>query len=262
MRNAPAPKKSLGQNFLRDKAICARIASLLEAGSMDQLLEIGPGPGALTRALEETPHALLLLLEKDNYWSGERQAQAKKNTIVINCDALNFSWPALQASGQWKIAGNLPYNIASPLIWDILSQCATLEKAAFMVQKEVASRIVASTDTKAYGALSVWTQNFAAPKLEFSLPPGAFYPPPKVHSAVVSFTPLANKPENPAALKSLLDICFQKRRKQLGTIFRQSGLENLEKGLEEMAIPATWRPENLSPQQFRRLATFLVATPA
>lgn len=259
---APAPKKSLGQNFLKDKAICHRIASLLEPMREDQLIEIGPGPGALTSALEEMPHSLLLLLEKDRYWCRERQTCASGNTIVINCDALRFSWPSLKASGKWKIIGNLPYNIASPLIWDILSQCATLEKAVFMVQKEVGLRLIARPGAKAYGALSVWTQNFAAPKLEFSLAPGAFYPPPKVHSSVVSFTPLASKPENPAALKRLLDICFQKRRKQLGTIFRQAGRPDLEKGLEELSIPPEQRPENLTPGQFRQLAACLVQSPA
>lgn len=259
---SPAPKKSLGQNFLKDQAICRRIASLLSPMPGDQIIEIGPGPGALTTALEEMPHSLLLLLEKDRYWIRERHTYADENTIAINCDALRFYWGALNACGKWKITGNLPYNIASPLIWDVLSQCATIEKAVFMVQKEVGLRLVARPGTKAYGALSVWTQNFAAPKLEFSLAPGAFYPPPKVHSAVVSFKPLASKPDNPAALKRLLDICFQKRRKQLGTIFRQAGRADLEKALQVLAIPADQRPENLTPDQFRQLAVRLGQSPA
>lgn len=262
MPAAPPPKKSLGQNFLKDNAICGRIAALLQAEPRDKIIEIGPGAGALTRALEAIPHSLLLLLEKDRYWSAARGASGGEGTIAINCDALRFSWNALTAWGKWKIIGNLPYNIASPLIWDILSQCPALKKAVFMVQKEVALRLVAKPGTKSYGALSVWAQNFAAAKLEFSLAQGAFYPPPKVHSAVVSFIPLATRPENPAALKKLLDICFQKRRKQLGTIFRQAGLETLEKTLADMGVLPSERPENLSPRQFRQLSNHLCPPPA
>lgn len=254
---SPAPKKSLGQHFLTDKRICVRIANLLHPESTDNLLEIGPGPGALTTALEDSPHAMLLLLEKDWYWSGERKRLRKPGTVIINCDALKFPWHRLEFSGKWKICGNLPYNVASPLIWQILSQCVTLERSVFMVQKEVGMRLAARPSTREYGALSVWAQSFSKPKVEFLLAPGAFQPPPKVISAVVSFTPLLPRPAFPEKLKRLLDLCFQKRRKQLGVIFRQAGLPEMETALETMHISATLRPENLAPEQFQALAACL-----
>lgn len=250
----PPPKKSLGQHFLTDPAICRRIVSLLDPSPRDNIMEIGPGRGALTKILAAAPHALLLLLEKD-------AALAKnfgqcKNAQAINCDAMTFDWSRLANAGQWKIIGNLPYNVASPLIWNILSKTTRLKKAVFMVQKEVAMRLTASPGSKSYGALTVWTQNFASSVLQFQLAPGAFSPPPKVHSAVVSFDLLPNPPQNPAILRNLINICFQKRRKQLGVIFRRSNLPLFEKALEALRINPSCRPENITPMQFREISEF------
>lgn len=250
-----APKKSLGQHFLKNPAICARIASFLNSSANDNILEIGPGPGALTRELAKLPHTSLILLEKDPRWL--KISDVIANAQGILADALRFDWKNL--SGPWLITGNLPYNIASSLIWDILSRCEALKKAVFMVQKEVALRLSALPGGKTYGALGVWAQSFAIPKLEMSLGPGAFFPPPKVDSAVISFLPLSKEkwPQNPNALKKILDLCFQKRRKQLGAIFRQAGATNLLEALKKLDINPEARPETLSVTDFHRLATFL-----
>lgn len=256
---APRAKKSLGQHFLRREDICARIAGLLMPGPEDRILEIGPGPGALTRALEAVPHSRLLLLEKDRHWAAERGRLAAPSTQAVLMDALCFDWRRIQPEQPWKIIGNLPYNVASPLIWDIVSRAAGLARAVFMVQKEVGQRLAAAPGNGHYGALSVWVQSHARPHLEFVVGPGAFKPPPKVDSAVLSFDPLpsAQRPAHPEALSRLLRICFQQRRKQLGGIFRRANLPPLETGLKEMGLDPSLRPESLSIRDFRRLASFL-----
>lgn len=258
METRPHLKKSLGQHFITSPGICERIASLLDLKESDQIVEIGPGQGALTNILVKSPHSCLLLLEKDCFWAMEHHKKtARANTILI--DALNFSWKKLCNKGSWKIAGNLPYNVASLLIWDIVSCCYCLKKAVFMTQREVAQRLAAKPCTKAYGALSVWVQSFASVKLEFSVAPGCFFPPPKVDSAVVSILPNSFRPDNSLlpSLKLLLSLCFQNRRKQTGTIFRKAGHLSLAKGLSALGIDPALRPEALTPEDFQKLCRYL-----
>ncbi|RRD71045.1 MULTISPECIES: 16S rRNA (adenine(1518)-N(6)/adenine(1519)-N(6))-dimethyltransferase RsmA [unclassified Desulfovibrio] len=256
--SAPRAKKSLGQHFLRQPGICLRIAALLHAQEGDKILEIGPGPGALTRALEQQPHTLLLLLEKDAHWARERQKEAGMRTQSVLTDALRFDWRRVTPENPWKIAGNLPYNVASPLIWDIVSLATGWTRAVFMVQKEVGQRLAAQPGTASYGALSVWVQSFARPRLEFTVGPGAFLPPPKVDSAVLTFLPRPpeERPAAPKKLSHLLRICFQQRRKQLGGIFRRCGQPSLEEAFFRTGLSPTLRPENLSREDFQRLAFF------
>lgn len=259
-RDAPRPKKSLGQHFLRNEGVCRRIAQLVQPGPADRLLEIGPGPGALTRALEAQPHKSLLLLEKDRHWAAERQRLAAPHTQAVLMDALRFDWRRLSPGASWKVVGNLPYNVASPLIWDIVSQSGA-ERCVFMVQKEVGLRLAAAPGSRQYGALSVWVQAHSRPRLEFSLGPGAFSPPPKVDSAVVSFMPVAPaaRPRHPALLERLLRICFQQRRKQLGGIFARAGLGWLAARLPELGLSPQLRPEALPVEAFLRLSELMAA---
>ena len=254
----PRAKKSLGQHFLRNEGVCRRIAALLHPEPGDKVLEIGPGPGALTRALEAQPHARLLLLEKDRYWAAERQRETAAGTQAVLMDALRFDWRRLTPDAGWKIVGNLPYNVASPLIWDIVSKSAA-SRCVFMVQKEVGQRLCALPGSRQYGALSVWVQAYSRPRLEFTLGPGAFSPPPKVDSAVLSFTPLPQeaRPRHPTALERILRICFPQRRKQLGGIFARAGLTELAGALPELGLSPQLRPEALSVADFLRLAGLL-----
>ncbi len=250
---SPPPKKSLGQHFLRRPEICRRIVELLEMREDDQVLEIGPGPGALTRELEARPHRHLLLLEKDNYWANEHERRDVSGTEVRCMDALLFPWEAM--GGQWKICGNLPYNVASPLIWDIAGRCRALTRAVFMVQKEVGQRLAAEPGTREYGALSVWTQAYLTPRLAFIVSPGAFNPPPKVDSAVLTFTPKPPRehPSDSKAFAALVKMCFQQRRKQLGGLLRKANRMDVISRMEEENIPMTTRPEELTVRQFLRL---------
>lgn len=267
-------KKSLGQHFLNAPGICRRICALLEPEPSDIILEIGPGRGALTAWLEEAPHSLLILLEKDRDLARERHLAAHDGTgaqarpLTILTDACTFAWqrlgqlPGLARSSdsampghKLKIVGNLPYNVASRLIWDIVSQ-APIRLAAFMVQKEVAQRLAASPGNGHYGMLSVWVQAFTRASLEFVVPPGMFRPPPKVDSAVVLLRPrpASQHPACPRALARLLQITFQKRRKQIGGIFRETRLPELLEALEKLGLDPQLRPEDLGVEDFCRLA--------
>jgi 16S rRNA (adenine1518-N6/adenine1519-N6)-dimethyltransferase len=187
----------------------------------------------------------------------ERQKAGDGQVVLM--DAMHFAWNRLSPERPWKIVGNLPYNVASPLLWDIAAQAGGLQRAVCMVQKEVALRITAAPDTKNYGALSVWLQSFLRPRLVFTVGPGAFTPPPKVDSAVVVFVPLpsAQRAQHPQQLASLLKICFQNRRKQLRSIFRMHNAEYALPILRELAIDPQSRPEHLAPELFQELSARL-----
>jgi len=253
----PKAKKSLGQHFLHQRSVAERIVQLLAVGPQDRVLEIGPGSGALSALLRAANPARLLLVEKDSYWATERRKAGDGQVVLM--DAMHFAWRRISPDRPWKIIGNLPYNVASPLLWDIASQADGLQRAVCMVQKEVALRIVASPGTKQYGALSVWLQSFMRPQLVLTVSPGAFTPPPKVDSAVVVFEPLplARRVVRPDALASLLKICFQNRRKQLRSIFRMHRQEYALPILRELAIEPQSRPEHLAPKLFQELSARL-----
>jgi len=253
----PKTKKSLGQHFLHQRSVAERIVQLLEVGPQDRVLEIGPGSGALSALLRAANPACLLLVEKDSYWAAERRKAGDGQVVLM--DAMHFAWNRITPDRPWKIIGNLPYNVASPLLWDIASQADGVQRVVCMVQKEVALRIIASPDTKHYGALSVWLQSFMRPQLVLTVGPGAFTPPPKVDSAVVVFEPLplARRVSRPGALASLLKICFQHRRKQLRSIFRMHRREYALSILRELAIDPQSRPEHLAPKLFQELSARL-----
>jgi len=268
----PRAKKFLGQNFLQDGNIARKIVDMLAIVPEDRVLEIGPGSGALSGIIQEHGPARLVLVEKDRYWARERmregravgepvricEGERKQTFAVILADALNMPWERF--SMAWKFIGNLPYNVASPLMWDIFSRTPGLTRAVFMIQKEVGQRIIASPGMPAYGALSVWVQSHMRAKLEFTVPPQVFRPRPKVDSAVLSFEPLGGTSRVvgdranfvPEALARTLKLCFQMRRKQLGTILRVNGAD--PGILEPLGIEARARPENLAPAEFHTLA--------
>lgn len=255
---AARAKKSLGQHFLRDERVVQRIVDLLRVEEGDQIMEIGPGPGALTALLRPLPWKKLLLLEKDDHYAAEHAARPLEGLEVVAGDALAYPWRSLE--GPWKIAGNLPYNVASPLMWDIVWQTPDLARAVFMVQKEVGDRLTARPGSKDYGALSVWIQSFVATRKGFVIGPAAFSPPPKVDSAVVVFEPLPKerRPEHPERLSRLVKICFQQRRKQLQSILRHALPQTFSPQLlVPLGIDPAQRPETLAVEQFQKLADAL-----
>jgi 16S rRNA (adenine1518-N6/adenine1519-N6)-dimethyltransferase len=256
-RHGLAARHSLGQHFLLDRNLTDRIVR--EAGDLAgrHVLEVGAGPGGLTRSLLDSVAASVTAIELDR-----RAIEALKalgsvggRLRVIEGDALRVDLPSLTPAPRQVIA-NLPYNVASPLLVRWLRQAAAFERLTLMFQQEVAERICAETDTAAYGRLSVLTQWTCEARIVMRLPPGAFTPPPKVWSAVVSLTPHIGQP-NPAAfarMEALTAAAFGQRRKMLRGSLRAVGGEAL---LARAGIAPERRAETLSVAEFDRLVELI-----
>lgn len=254
-------KKSLGQHFLLDLNLTRKIARSATAGAGDVVLEIGPGPGGLTRALLETG-ARVVAIERDHRCIealGEVASAFGARLDVIEADALAADEKAiLGAKAPVKIVANLPYNISTELLIKWLKAGPALWSVmALMFQKEVADRILAAPGSKAYGRLSVIAQTASSPSRAFNLPARAFTPPPKVESTVVLFeqpaAPFAALP----ALEKLTQAAFSQRRKMLRSSVKGLFGDRLAAALESAGVKETQRAEELSVAQFKTLAQAL-----
>lgn len=250
-------KRSLGQNFLCDQNIARKIVDALDIEPGENVLEIGPGRGALTRHVAQRKPGRYVVLEMDDALASELERQ-HPDIEVVRGDALAYSWENLIEADGWKIVSNLPYNIASPLIWDIVSR-ARFKRAVFMVQLEAGQRLVAHAGGRDYGALSVFVQNHARAELLFKVPPQVFRPQPKVTSAVLRFFlhEQLPAPEESARLAATLRLCFQMRRKQLGTILKSNGIPGYAETLQALSLDPVQRPETLEPERFLALSKVL-----
>jgi 16S rRNA (adenine1518-N6/adenine1519-N6)-dimethyltransferase len=256
----PRAKRRLGQHFLTDPGILARIADALEAGPDDTVLEIGPGRGGLTEALTRRA-GRVIAVEKDRDLIEPLRARLP-DVKVIEGDALTLDWHSVVAP-PFLVTGNIPYNITSPLLEKALTPPEP-DRIVFLVQKEVADRIVAPPGTSEYGALSVGVQAVARAGRLFTVSAGAFHPRPKVDSAVLRIVPLDEPLVSPAqrgSFRAVVVGLFGFRRKQLLRGLRELtgwGSSQLSALLREVELPETVRPETLSPEQFARLHQILV----
>ena len=250
--------KRLGQHFLTDPAILARIADALDPRPGEMVIEIGPGVGSLTRELLARG-VKVIAIEKDRRLAEGLGpgAWGLGGARVINGDALRCDWHALLASPQapgprpFKIVGNIPYNITSPLLEKALTPPLP-ERVVFLVQQEVAERIAAAPGSKTYGALSVGVQATCRVEQLFTIAPGAFRPPPKVRSTLLRLTPLAEPlvaPDEVAPLRAFVTACFSRRRKQL----RNAVPGATREALIALGFDPQARPETLDPAAFVRL---------
>ncbi|HOP18840.1 MAG TPA: 16S rRNA (adenine(1518)-N(6)/adenine(1519)-N(6))-dimethyltransferase RsmA [Parvularculaceae bacterium] len=254
-------KKSLGQHFLLDLNLTRKIARAASVSADDRVLEIGPGPGGLTRALleagskvvaiERDARCIAALEEVSNAYPGKLN--------VIEADALEIDERALLGPGIVKICANLPYNISTELLIKWLR--ANHEHAAplwsvmaLMFQKEVADRILAAPGSKTYGRLSVISQAASRPRRAFDLPARAFTPPPKVDSTVVVFEPANTTLPNIAALERVTQAAFSQRRKMLRSSLKSLFGPETEARLEGVGIAPTTRAEDVSVSDFLALA--------
>lgn len=257
----PRAKRRLGQHFLYDPRILSRIAAATGAGPGDTVLEIGPGPGGLTAALAKTG-ARIVAIEKDAELI-EPLAARLPGVVVARGDALDLDWHAVAGGGRFIVAGNIPYNITSPLIDKALT-APLPERVVFLVQKEVADRVAAPPGEGSYGALSVGVQAAARVERLFGVPAGAFQPPPKVDSAVLRLTPLDApliSPDDRASFRNLVVGLFGFRRKQMLRATRElTGWSAEQAGavLSASGIGETTRVEVLSPADLARLHGRLV----
>jgi 16S rRNA (adenine1518-N6/adenine1519-N6)-dimethyltransferase len=252
--------KALGQHFLVDPAILARIAGAAEPLEGLDVLEIGPGPGGLTRALLATRARRVVAVEKDRRWVdalAPLAAAADGRLEVIEADALRFDWRA-RLPGPTAVVANLPYNIGTELIVRWLRDPRHIARLVVLVQREVGLRLTAAPGTADYGRLAVLAQWAAQVDGVFDLAPGAFKPPPKVHSRVVRLTPYAIPPI-PARLADLERVtaaAFGQRRKMLRSSLKAASPD--PSGLCALAgIDPTRRAETLTVAEFAALANAL-----
>lgn len=256
-------KKSLGQNFILDLNLTRRIAR--EGAPLEgrTVVEVGPGPGGLTRALLLEGADRVVAVERDERCKPALAMIAERYPGRLDVhfgDALEARWAELMrgSGGKAIIVANLPYSVATLLLVGWLESDPWppwYERMVLMFQKEVAERIVATPGTKAYGRLAVLAQWRTKPRIVLTLPREAFTPPPKIASAVVSFTPLKD-PALPCHAKVLARVtaaAFGQRRKMLRTSLKQL-VENPDALLEAAGIAGTLRAENVSVKDFARLA--------
>jgi 16S rRNA (adenine1518-N6/adenine1519-N6)-dimethyltransferase len=256
----PRAKRRLGQHFLTDPRILARIADAVGANPGETVLEIGPGPGGLTGALLERG-GRVIAIEKDSAMLEPLRSRYPALDLVHG-DALELDWHAL-AGGPFIVAGNIPYNITSPLLDKALTPPAPL-RVVFLVQKEVAERVAAEPGTSEYGALTVGLQTAAHVERLFTVSAGAFTPRPKVDSAVLRLTPrrepLVSANERDS-FRAMVVGLFGFRRKQMGRGIRElTGWESARVlgVLHQVAVVDSARPEVLTPADFVRLHRTLV----
>ncbi|MCA8888412.1 MAG: 16S rRNA (adenine(1518)-N(6)/adenine(1519)-N(6))-dimethyltransferase RsmA [Parvularculaceae bacterium] len=254
-------KKALGQHFLLDLNLTAKIARAANVGEGDIVLEIGPGPGGLTRALMEAG-AALTVIERDARCIAALEEIADAfpaRLTIIEGDAMAADERAIANGATIKIVANLPYNISTELLIKWLR--ANHHRApplwsmmALMFQKEVADRILAPPGTKTYGRLSVLAQAASRPSRAFNLPASAFTPPPKVASAVVTFLPAAAPLDDIKRLERVTQFAFSQRRKMLRSSLKGMWGDEVEAVLDACGIEPTRRAEELSVDDYLRLA--------
>jgi 16S rRNA (adenine1518-N6/adenine1519-N6)-dimethyltransferase len=250
-------RKRFGQNFLEpvwvDKVIRA-----IDPKPNETFIEIGPGHGALTRPLAARAKAVVAY-EIDRDLAAELRTTAPENVTVVEGDFLGTKNLELRTENPVRVAGNLPYNIASPILFKLAEFYAggvPILDATVMLQREVADRLVAAPGGKEYGVLSVLLQHQADVTRLLSLPPGAFRPSPKVHSALVRlrFKPPMHPVRDPALFARLVGAVFTRRRKTLANALRACQGSDPLQMLTNADIDGTRRPETLSVAEFARLA--------
>ena len=265
---AAPPKKNLGQNFLHDRSVIDKIVLAVNPRPGDRVVEIGPGQGALTFPLLDR-HGELTVIEFDRDLITPLTERAREHgrLEIIHRDVLQVDFTALAAEGgidpatgaprPIRLVGNLPYNLSSPILFHALDHAAAVTDMVFMLQKEVVDRMAAGPGSKVYGRLSVMLQAYCTVSPLFIVPPGAFYPVPKVDSAVVRLVP------RPAADIHVIDRAlfahvvrdaFGQRRKTL-----RNALSRLcdAPAMEAVGIPPQARAEQIAVADFVRLANSL-----
>lgn len=253
-----APRKRFGQNFLTDQGVINAIARAIAASATDNVVEIGPGQGALTEALFESGCSINAIEIDRDLQSQLRVMFFNRDLTLHNADALKFDFSQLSKSeNDLRIVGNLPYNISTPLIFKLLENLGLIKDMHFMLQKEVVDRLAAVPGTKAWGRVSVMTQIDCDVESLFEVPPEAFFPRPKVQSAIVRITPRNERyrPEcSRERLSKLVQLAFAQRRKTL-----RNNLKDVlgDAAIEALGIDPGCRAETLSLDQLIDLSLHL-----
>lgn len=251
-----SPRKRFGQNFLQNRHIIDDIVGVINPQASDNMLEIGPGLGALTAPLlRRLNHLTAVEIDTDlqKYLAELPIAQGKLNLIAADALTLDYS----QFGPQLRVVGNLPYNISTPLLIHLLNFTPCIEDMHFMLQKEVVARMAAQPGSKTYGRLTVMLQYHCAVEYLFDVPPEAFDPQPKVDSAVVRLVPHRVSPFEQVSveqLERLVASAFAMRRKTLNNNLK--GIITVEQ-LYTLGIDGSKRPEQISIAEYVQLAKFI-----
>jgi 16S rRNA (adenine1518-N6/adenine1519-N6)-dimethyltransferase len=259
-------KKSLGQNFLVDPNLQRKIVAALGAGPDDDVVEIGPGRGALTRHLVGTV-GRLTLVELDRLLAAEwaREYAVRPEVRVVHADILDVPLADLSPHpGRLRVVGNIPYNITTPILFHLLERPRP-DRIVLMVQREVGERITAAAGSPEYGALAVGVQSVADARLLFGVSRSVFRPVPGVDSVVIEIVPHAPPrltPEDEIDLRRLTRAAFQWRRKQLQKTLRDHPDLGIDRGRaaevgQRLGLDLTRRPETLTPSDLLALARAL-----
>ena len=256
------PKKGLGQHFLSDPRILARIAAAVPAESGAAVLEIGPGKGALTRALVHRGFRLTMIERDRDLIAG--LAREFPESALVEADALEVDWPTaagVAPGAPWYVVGNIPYHITSPLIEKALDQASPPAAIVYLIQKEVAVRLTAAPGTADYGALTVGVGAAAIVERLFTVPAGAFWPVPKIDSAVIRLRPRPTPLVRDPRFRRLVVGLFGGRRKQLVRALRtvlDLGDGPARELVERAGLRADQRPETVDIAGFVRLLDVVV----
>jgi 16S rRNA (adenine1518-N6/adenine1519-N6)-dimethyltransferase len=237
--NSLAPRRDLGQNFVADPNTVRRIADLARVGPGGHVVEIGAGLGSLTLALADTGADITAIEVDRGVVPVLREVVAdRSNVTVVEADAMQLDWSAVldpDVPDGWVLVANLPYNVATPLICDILDDVAQVSRLIVMVQREAAERFAAAPGTSAYGAVSVKAAYWGTARIVGHVPASVFVPRPNVESALVEITRTDPPPTDPTELFSLVRTAFGQRRKML------------RRSLASVVSPATFVAADVAP---------------
>ena len=248
------PRKRFGQNFLHDQGILQKIDHAIRSKLTDHIVEIGPGLGALSERLIDGA-GKIDAVELDRDLIEPLKMKFGEKITIYNTDALKFDFCSLASEGEkLRVIGNLPYNISSPLLFKLFEQRACIEDMYFMLQQEVVERIAAAPGSKSYGRLSIMAQYYCQAESLFHVPPEAFYPPPKVHSAIIRLVPHPHPPVEVNDLKvfeGVIRQAFSQRRKTIRNTLKK--LITAEQ-LSELGVDPKIRPEQIAIEHFARIS--------
>ncbi|MBC8185020.1 ribosomal RNA small subunit methyltransferase A [candidate division KSB1 bacterium] len=251
------PKKSLGQNFLKDENVAKKIVAALSIKPDDFVLEIGAGTGVLTKYLVHSGATVIAVeIDKNLFKILENEFPDQKNVTLYQEDFLKLSFKEILGDSKgWKVIGNLPYVITSPVLFKIFESSFFFDKAVFMMQKEVAQRIAATPNSKEYGILSIQSQYYADVKKLFDVSRNVFFPVPEVTSSVVEFVFKQNSELNKSEeriFRHVVRKVFSQRRKMLRNSLKT--VTDFEINLDQLNFDLKQRPEQLTVSEFINLS--------
>lgn len=244
-------RKRFGQHFLHDQNIIQKLINAIHPQPGESLVEIGPGQGALTFPLLKACAELTAIeLDRDLISFLQEKSQAYGTLNLINMDVLKIELSSLPLKPPLRVVGNLPYNISTPLMFHLLQSSSLIRDMHFMLQKEVAERIIAMPNSKHYGRLSVMMRYYCKSQLLFDVAPSCFSPPPKVESSIIRLLPHSQpavKVSNKPLFDSVVQDAFNQRRKTIGNSLKKSITRD---AISHLGIDPNARAENLTLDEF------------